>query len=125
MIMKLTKAFKTIWKNKKGFTIVELMAVFAILAVIAAIAVPSFSGTIDKAKEKADEATINVLNRAIEQYLIDNPDASLSGKDYDDLEEVLEGDYIKEFPNKPEQSGKSFVFDATKNTVSVGTDSDG
>mgnify|MGYP003763995051 CR=1 FL=1 len=123
--MKLTKAFKTIWKNKKGFTIVELMAVFAILAVIAAIAVPSFSGTIDKAKEKADEATINVLNRAIEQYLIDNPDASLSGKDYDDLEEVLEGDYIKEFPNKPEQSGKSFVFDATKNTVSVGTDSDG
>ncbi|MDY4641480.1 MAG: type IV pilin protein [Erysipelotrichaceae bacterium] len=37
--------------NKKGFTFVELIAVLAILATLAAIMVPSLTGYIDKAKD--------------------------------------------------------------------------
>lgn len=40
-------------KNKKGFTLVELIVVLVILAILAALLVPALTGYIDKAnKEK-------------------------------------------------------------------------
>ena len=39
-------------KNKKGFTLVELIVVLVILAILAALLVPALTGYIDKAKEQ-------------------------------------------------------------------------
>lgn len=40
-------------KNKKGFTLVELIVVLVILAILAALLVPALTGYIDKAKNQA------------------------------------------------------------------------
>lgn len=40
-------------KNKKGFTLVEVIVVLVILAILAAILIPTLTGYIDKANEKA------------------------------------------------------------------------
>ena len=45
-------------KDKKGFTLAELLIVVAIIAVLVAIAVPIFSGQLEKAKEAADAANL-------------------------------------------------------------------
>ena len=37
--------------NKKGFTIVELVVVIAVIAILAAVLIPTFSNVVDKAKE--------------------------------------------------------------------------
>ena len=37
--------------NKKGFTIVELVIVVAVIAILAAVLIPTFSGVIRKANE--------------------------------------------------------------------------
>lgn len=39
-------------KEKKGFTLVELIVVLVILAILAALLVPALTGYIDRAKEK-------------------------------------------------------------------------
>lgn len=39
--------------NKKGFTIVELAIVIAVIAILAAVLVPTFSNVVTKAKESA------------------------------------------------------------------------
>ena len=44
--------------NKKGFTIMEMLIVVAIIAVLVAIAIPTFSGSLTKAKEAADVANL-------------------------------------------------------------------
>ena len=45
--------------NKKGFTIVELVIVIAVIAILAAVMIPTFSGIIEKANQSAalQEAT--------------------------------------------------------------------
>ncbi|MBQ3120182.1 MAG: prepilin-type N-terminal cleavage/methylation domain-containing protein [Peptococcaceae bacterium] len=45
-------------KDKKGFTLAELLIVVAIIAVLVAIAIPVFTGQLEKAREAADIANI-------------------------------------------------------------------
>ena len=40
--------------NKKGFTIVELVIVIAIIAILAAVLIPTFASLIQKANESND-----------------------------------------------------------------------
>ncbi|MBP3315587.1 MAG: type II secretion system protein [Clostridia bacterium] len=39
--------------NKKGFTIVELVIVIAVIAILAGVLIPTFSGVVKKAQESA------------------------------------------------------------------------
>lgn len=39
--------------NKKGFTIVELVIVIAVIAILAAVMIPTFSNIVDKANDSA------------------------------------------------------------------------
>ena len=39
--------------NKKGFTIVELVIVIAVIAILAAVLIPTFTGVTERAKESA------------------------------------------------------------------------
>ena len=45
-------------RNQKGFTIMEMLIVVAIIAVLVAIAIPTFSSALTKSKEAADVANI-------------------------------------------------------------------
>ncbi len=44
--------------NKKGFTLMEMLIVVAIIAVLVAIAIPVFNGALTKSKEAADVANL-------------------------------------------------------------------
>lgn len=52
----LQKATQKVRKNKKGFTLVELLVVLVILAILAAAIIPSMMGFIDKAREESAAA---------------------------------------------------------------------
>ena len=48
-------------RNRKGFTLAELLIVVAIIAVLVAIAVPLFVGALDKAKEDVFNANARAI----------------------------------------------------------------
>lgn len=45
-------------KNKKGFTLIEMLVVVAIIAILVAISIPMVSGALDKARKAADAANL-------------------------------------------------------------------
>ena len=51
-------------RKNDGFTLVELIVVIAILAILAGIAVPAYSGYIEKANVAADEQLLHAVNIA-------------------------------------------------------------
>ena len=52
-------------KNKKGFTIVELVIVIAVIAVLASVLIPTFSSVVAKANESADVQAARQMNVAL------------------------------------------------------------
>ncbi|MCP5105980.1 MAG: prepilin-type N-terminal cleavage/methylation domain-containing protein [bacterium] len=98
-------------KNKKGFTLVELLIVIAIIGIVAAIAVPNLLTALQKGKQKATMGDMKTIGGAIEDYMTDNymaPGGSaetfISG-----LEQYLEPFYIKQLPLK-DGWGSSLVY---------------
>ena len=48
--------------NKKGFTIVELVIVIAVIAILAAVLIPTISSIIDRANQSADQQAVRQMN---------------------------------------------------------------
>ena len=57
---------------KKGFTLVELLAIIMVLAVLALIITPIVSSTITKSKKNAYDNQVRTLKIAAESWGIDN-----------------------------------------------------
>ncbi len=51
--------------NKKGFTVVELVIVIAIIAILAGVLIPTFASLIQKANESKDTQLVKNLNTAL------------------------------------------------------------
>lgn len=75
-------------RNKKGFTLVELVVVIAILGILAAIAVPRFLGSLDTAEENADQSTLSAVSSAVSLYYMEH------GSYPTDTETLVTGGYI-------------------------------
>jgi type IV pilus assembly protein PilA len=67
------------YSNKKGFTLIELLIVVVIIGILAAIAIPKFASTKDKAYVAAMKSDLRNLATYEEQYAADNNGAYFGG----------------------------------------------
>ncbi|HPG42274.1 MAG TPA: type II secretion system protein [Acholeplasmataceae bacterium] len=79
-------------KSKKGVTLVELLAVVVILGIIAAIAVPTIGGLIERQEERAAESTFTSIEEAARLYAEDDTPFQINtlvSSDFIDLKDNL------------------------------------
>ena len=63
-------------KNKKGFTLAELLIVVAIIAVLVAISIPIFTSQLEKAREATDAANIRAAYAELSSDAITGEDVT-------------------------------------------------
>ena len=88
---------KQLLKKEGGFTLVELLAVLAILALIVGIAIPMIGNVVQKSQVKADNAQIELIVDAARLYKIEsaNPPETEGEITIDDLTpEYLEEEIV-------------------------------
>ncbi|WP_096224781.1 type II secretion system protein [Geobacillus sp. FJAT-46040] len=88
--------FKRVLKNERGLTLIELLAVIVILGIVAAIAIPSIGGIINKSKNDAKIAEgIQIINAAkmymtANSFTPDSANSSIQTLDETDLNDYLD-----------------------------------
>ncbi len=85
-------------RNNKGFTLIELIVVIAILGILALIAIPQVLGLVNASRIAADQASISTLNSMTAIYRISNPtpdffkDETINNQELLDL--LIENNYL-------------------------------
>ncbi|WCK53351.1 type II secretion system protein [Aneurinibacillus sp. Ricciae_BoGa-3] len=86
-------------KREKGFTLIEMLIVIAIIGIFLALALPDYKGTVAKAQDRGCKVNQRLISTALESYYIDN------GNQYPDettaLTTLVERHYLQSIPKCP------------------------
>ena len=82
-------------KKRKGFTLLELMIVIAIIGILATIAQPMFKTAVQKSREAALKEDLFNIRNVLDQYYANN------GKYPGSLNDLVDKGYMRSIPVDP------------------------
>ena len=80
---------------QRGFTLIELMVVMAIISVLLAIALPIYQKSLTRAKESVLRNNLFTMRQMIDEYTIDKQQAPES------LQDLVSEGYLRQIPQDP------------------------
>jgi general secretion pathway protein G len=80
---------------RRGFTLIEMMIVMAIIVILIAVAVPFYQKAIIRAKETVLHSNIRAIRNSIDEYSYDKQKAPTS------LQDLVSAGYLHDVPNDP------------------------
>lgn len=86
-------------KAARGFTLIELIVVMAIVALLAGIAAPRYFHSVERAKENSLRSSLRVMRDAIDHFAADR------GRYPASLDELIQTRYLRSLPDDPLTGG--------------------
>ena len=91
-------------KDRRGFTLVELMVVLTIIALLLSVVVPDYVGRMQRAEEAVLQENLSVMRDALDKHYAD------AGRYPANLEELVAKRYLRSIPKDPfTQSNDTWV----------------
>ena len=81
--------------GRRGFTLIELIVVLAIIALLVSLVAPRYNHTVDNAREGALRTSLNVMRDAIDKFAADK------NRYPDSLDELVNAGYLRRIPEDP------------------------
>ena len=86
---------KSKMKDRRGYTLIEMMIVISIISILATMALPSFQKQLVRAKETNLRRSLFIMRDTIDQYFADH------GRYPDSLQDLETGKYVRQIPMDP------------------------
>jgi prepilin-type N-terminal cleavage/methylation domain-containing protein len=83
------------FSGRKGFTLIEMLVVMAIVALLLTIALPRYFGSLERSKDIALQENLKVLRLSLDKFYADK------GRYPQTLEELVEHKYLRAVPIDP------------------------
>ncbi|MBI1784687.1 prepilin-type N-terminal cleavage/methylation domain-containing protein [Candidatus Sumerlaeota bacterium] len=99
-----------VFRKIKGFTLVEIMIVVAIIGILIAIAVPGFIRARSMSRMKSCQENLTKIDGAKEQWALENNKSPGATVNQSDIIKSNSQGYLKGFPNEP--SGGTYTIGA-------------
>jgi len=80
---------------QRGFTLLELVLVIAVMSILLAIAVPMYEAQVLRAKEAVLRQNLFLMRRQLDNYTVDKEEAPSS------LQDLVTAGYLREVPIDP------------------------
>ena len=102
---------------RRGFTLIELMIVMAIIVILVGVAIPHYQKSIQSAKETVLHNNLSAMRNAIDEYSYDKQSAPHT------LSDLVTGGYLRDVPKDPitgsNDSWKIIMEDASQSVNST------
>lgn len=96
MVLKIAEALRRLHREEKGFTLIELVIVLAVIGILVAIGIPVYNNVMLKAAQKAHDANLRTIDSAVQQYLMGEDGYPA------DIDALKSEGYLDEIPDVPE-----------------------
>ena len=103
--------------KQRGFTLIELTIVLAILAIIAAILIPTFLNTTDRARLRGDIQSARVIQNAMELYRVERGQAVAGTTMAVRIQNLANAGYIDARNIRTQTQGAEWVYRANHGVV--------
>ena len=107
-------------EKERGLTILELMTVMVIIAILAAIGIPTFLGIKDKSTVGATEGNLAIVRKALNNFMVDSPNNRYptGSLDYTGLRTLIPYANLPVFEEDARIQSGSFAYSSDGRTFS-------
>jgi len=109
-------------QKKKGFTLMEVVIVLAVIAILSAIVIPNYTGYTERSRLRSDIQSTRVIQAAIDLHKAETGrDAGVNAGDDEAadggvIENLLKSEYLSGMPEL-QTEGAEWVYDANAKKI--------